>query len=722
MSEPQTPNLGLNKIDRSSPSTTYFDLDKYLDQNWEKIDGFTEQVEEKVEETATKVSGIQERLDSAERSSITLRPGIHVVNASQDAAFKFAGLQGRTVLNYQNQIGIYGVLNPYVIRYGENLLPPFYEWTLPTSAVINDSYNLTYPYVSGVTAYITYDLPVIPGQAYTLTINNSVANVRNIMNFYDSSGTKIETNPSIGTEKPTTAGNNTVTYQAPTGAKTMRMYLYGDPSMSGTASFSNPMLNIGTTPKSFEPREDSMLALQTELHANPDTGAAPDVVFEKDGQYYKLAKWRKVILDEIKPWEYDTNFNGFKTVRVTNLASDRLSNGRPIVTKFNGQTLTVGGASTAADIISVSWWQTTIQTQALVISVSNTDSGWGDSYIPTSDEIKAYFLGWTMSINGQPRYLPYNGSGTKVWIKTTMVNNLSTPMVAGSDYTTTLPTIIAGQDSAGLSYSPYQLLYQLATPVVEPITSEGQLTFNAGDNQMEVGTGIVLRERANPQVSQYGTYINSAFAGFEQTKLKYRTSKILTLFKDGKLDPSWVRNTLDAYGIERAVLSAYDPSTAYSVTYLMLDKYPTVDVTGTYAENEKALLLDTVRTLQENTTRISVLESKKAEKDSTAWITPTLLNGWTLSSNGVFPAQYYKDSLSIVHVNGIVTGGTTDTVVFKLPVGYRPKTTHRISTLIMSGTTVLIAYLDVKASGDVAAVFPTQSTHLPLSLSFPAEQ
>jgi 5-methylthioribose kinase len=38
MNEPKTLNLGLNKIDRSSPSTTYFDLDKYLDQNWEKID------------------------------------------------------------------------------------------------------------------------------------------------------------------------------------------------------------------------------------------------------------------------------------------------------------------------------------------------------------------------------------------------------------------------------------------------------------------------------------------------------------------------------------------------------------------------------------------------------------------------------------------------------------------------------------------------------------
>lgn len=37
MNEPKTPNLGLNKIDRSSPSTTYFDLDKYLDQNWRRL-------------------------------------------------------------------------------------------------------------------------------------------------------------------------------------------------------------------------------------------------------------------------------------------------------------------------------------------------------------------------------------------------------------------------------------------------------------------------------------------------------------------------------------------------------------------------------------------------------------------------------------------------------------------------------------------------------------
>ncbi|MGG1597602.1 hypothetical protein [Paenibacillus naphthalenovorans] len=38
MSNPKTPNLGLDLIDRTSPTTTYLNLDTNLDQNWLKID------------------------------------------------------------------------------------------------------------------------------------------------------------------------------------------------------------------------------------------------------------------------------------------------------------------------------------------------------------------------------------------------------------------------------------------------------------------------------------------------------------------------------------------------------------------------------------------------------------------------------------------------------------------------------------------------------------
>ncbi|ECF8727452.1 hypothetical protein C3515_22755, partial [Salmonella enterica] len=105
MNEPKTPNLGLNKIDRSSPSTTYFDLDKYLDQNWEKVDDFAEQVEEKVEETAVQLSNIQERLDTEKRRSVKLEPGLQIINTERSSAFKLEGLKGRTLLNLLGRLG-----------------------------------------------------------------------------------------------------------------------------------------------------------------------------------------------------------------------------------------------------------------------------------------------------------------------------------------------------------------------------------------------------------------------------------------------------------------------------------------------------------------------------------------------------------------------------------------------------------------------------------------
>ncbi|MBJ8192715.1 hypothetical protein JDS79_38910, partial [Bacillus cereus] len=74
----------------------------------------------------------------------------------------------------------------------------------------------------------------------------------------------------------------------------------------------------------------------------------------------------------------------------------------------------------------------------------------------------------------------WTGTGTKYWVQ----------RVGAANYTQSAPqTSYAG-------YTPYQLVYQLATPTVEPIVSEGQLAFNEGDNQVEVGTGIVLREKA----------------------------------------------------------------------------------------------------------------------------------------------------------------------------------------------------------------------------------
>lgn len=51
---------------------------------------------------------------------------------------------------------------------------------------------------------------------------------------------------------------------------------------------------------------------------------------------------------------------------------------------------------------------------------------------------------------------------------------------------------------------------------------------------------------------------------------------------------------------------------------------------------------------------------------------PAFANGWANTGAGYAGAQFYKDPAGIVHVEGFVTGGTLNTGVFTLPVGYRP--------------------------------------------------
>lgn len=57
-----------------------------------------------------------------------------------------------------------------------------------------------------------------------------------------------------------------------------------------------------------------------------------------------------------------------------------------------------------------------------------------------------------------------------------------------------------------------------------------------------------------------------------------------------------------------------------------------------------------------------------------AWVAPTLLNSWVNYGGGYNNAGYFKDSLGIVHLRGLIKDGTATggTTLFTLPVGYRP--------------------------------------------------
>lgn len=135
----------------------------------------------------------------------------------------------------------------------------------------------------------------------------------------------------------------------------------------------------------------------------------------------------------------------------------------------------------------------------------------------------------------------------------------------------------------------------------------------------------------------------------------------------------------------------------------MTDASPAVPFTGSYAANEKTLLADLVESVQQNTARVSVLENKKADKDNPAWLTPTLLNGWTNIDTSLSQISYLKDSNGYVHIKGVAKPGAMNTNVFQLPVGYRPSRT------IVAGVAAntdkdhdVLGRINIGANGNVA--------------------
>ncbi|MGG4213175.1 hypothetical protein [Paenibacillus sp. FSL L8-0638] len=830
MASEKTPNLGLNQIDRTSPKTTYFDLEKYLDQNWRAVDEFAGDVNDGV-------NAIKKRLDTTERKTVTLEPGVQIVHAEKTAPFSLTGLSGRTLVNLLGRMGscetvsewssnvaiaidnnnktngsssfkitlgsvpatasasflttpgrkyiaiadvkngntskveisingiagavgnevtsssVFGpsvvrftakdyfhivtvtgtgvagntfnmdsvrvyeisdadytvaasltptqaaakypyvdsvmpVRNPYAIRYGENLLPSFYEWTKTGhAAFISDAYTMSGTLVSGdigTDAYMVHYFDAIPNVEYTLT-NPADSNGFMRISTFDKNAVRLQ-----GMfVKP---GESRTIKLSPSAVR-MGVNISGVTSYTdefdvsqwtwtaGTVrNFKKPMLNIGSTAKPFKPREDSMLALQTDLYADPVTGANADTVFERDGQYFKVKRFESVLLEggKITAVNGIANKTGFKTIYPV-IPGANYNYGSPgaAAAKYNGKILFWGDHESNADR-----WSIDPIALNFAISVPVTDSGWADSYTPTLDDIKAYFYGYKAydantitPANAQvSTTATWNGTGTKYWVQC-----VGSPLFSQS-----VPT------SSYVGYTPYQLVYQLATPTVEPIISEGQLSFLEGYNQVEVGTGIVLREKAKlyQELDEKRWNINNGSPGeYQASLLNYRVDRFIGIYRNSQRD-NWTlyRNTVTPAG---ALAQSYnvDTSAAYTVSYLTFISSPVVPFTGSYAANEKTLLVDLVENVQQANTRVSVLESKKAEKDNPAWITPTLLSGSTPETEASKP-QYTKMSDGMVIFRGSIKVPVSgDVLLFTLPLEFRPSAPYTVIPCWASSST-----------------------------------
>ncbi|WP_411722742.1 hypothetical protein [Paenibacillus peoriae] len=629
------------------------------------------------------IQALHDESSSESRKPITLQSGVQIVKTDKQAVFNLVGLTGKTVIDYDGQKGIFGVRNPYAIRYGENLIPSFYEWTLSSRGKVTSPYKLeTIAAVS--TDLSSVDVPVSPNITYTFAVK---VNGRVTVVEVDSSGVESNLYRTDDNE------NRTLSTTFTTKATTTRVRIYATNTGAGTFTLENPMLNIGSTAKPFKPREDSMLALQTALYADPVTGLNADTVFERDGQYFKSKKWQGLILDGNLAWVYFDKGTGYKVVRLP--ITDGLSD-RERVSKYDGKLIPHTFPVSGAD-------QSYLSESAgvLGLSISVADSGWADGYQPTQDDIKAYFFGYkaydantiTPATAQAATTATWTGTGTKYWVQ----------RVGAANFTQSSP------QASYAGYTPYKLVYQLAAPTVEPIVAEGQLSFIEGDNQVEVGTGIVLREKAKlyQEADTKRWNLNNGSPGqYQASLLDYRVDRFIGIYRNSQRD-NWIlypNTTTTAGAMAQLPGAAYDANAAYTVSYLAFMTSPVVPFTGSYAANEKTLLLDLVDIVQQNTSRVSVLENKKAEKDSPAWITlTTLTNGWVNRGNaGDHSASYFKDNSSIVRVRGVIKSGVVNTEVFRLPTGYRPDSIYRFPIITYNSSSVLVtSFVSVSPNGSV---------------------
>lgn len=84
-----------------------------------------------------------------------------------------------------------------------------------------------------------------------------------------------------------------------------------------------------------------------------------------------------------------------------------------------------------------------------------------------------------------------------------------------------------------------------------------------------------------------------------------------------------------------------------------------------------------------------------------AWIAPTFVNSWINYGLGFNPCGYWKDSYNVVHLRGLVKNGAIGSVLFTLPVGYRPANTEGFPVIRAVAPASEVGRLDISNAGIV---------------------
>lgn len=292
---------------------------------------------------------------------------------------------------------------------------------------------------------------------------------------------------------------------------------------------------------------------------------------------------REVVLDGSFSYAYNYRNTGHKSIKVNfvgrglgNFTSQSNPDYFAQMSKYNG--LMLGRYHTQSTDAKPDTMSS--NGNELFINISNIDSGWGDNYTPTVDEIKAYFLGWKMFATD--RNTLYEGTGKKYWYP---ISRLHDTFDIAYRVDTNAPKIEA--DNKGL-WQPYRLIFELATPATEQVQAIGSLTLAEGENQLAVTEGRIVREKANPLTTPTANHYHIAYGPNDPlsgSKFHYKPLKIRKIYKNGSDDTfNWTIYNKNAdpthnpdyfQGIERAFIpkANFDPAATYEVEYTPLEPY-----------------------------------------------------------------------------------------------------------------------------------------------------
>ncbi len=306
------------------------------------------------------------------------------------------------------------VENPVLSVEGDNLLPPFTQWDLHDNATVISPYELELN-ATGLNQVSAYNTNVLPNQNYVF---NQEDGAELDVKFMDENNNTISYLGEVDTFPKT--------FTTPTNCNSIRLYLTNYVSSTGTFTFTNPILNLGTEPKPFVERNPSYLYASVTLAGNENK---KDISYQSDGTWYVDRNFEpKRKLSGLDEWLFGVNSTGYKQVdlQLSNTVADS-----EVVVKHDGSIIKHSYPINGADQSYLDGGS------KLRISIDDSDSGWnanwsGGDYtdstlsrtMTASEAIKAYFNGWKWDDTNKNLYSRYDPSVTSTDVDEVITRNL----------------------------------------------------------------------------------------------------------------------------------------------------------------------------------------------------------------------------------------------------------------------------------------------------------